>query len=157
MVLLCSVSPNRFNLYEPSLSLRSSDKLLLVVLKTSLKLRGDQTFAVAAPKLWNKLPLHLRHCLCLNRCLKANSFRSLWHSLTCCLSLSFLFPNCSYLWFYFFLYIHFNVFVLCSWFTSFDVFFCAAWLPMLLLLMLQNYTWIGYKGQLPIFALALQT
>lgn len=99
MVLLDTVSQNCFNSYEPPLSLRSADKLLLVALKTSLKLWGDQTFAAAAPKLWNKL----RHWLCLNRCLKANSFLgafdTVWHVVFYCL---LLLPNCFYLWFKFF-------------------------------------------------------
>ena len=44
----------------PSRSLRSSDQLLLAVPKSRMKLRGDRAFTVAAPKLWNKLPLHVR-------------------------------------------------------------------------------------------------
>ena len=48
------------NKYTPSRSLRSADQLLLVVPKTRLKRRGDRAFAVAAPKLWNDLPLCVR-------------------------------------------------------------------------------------------------
>lgn len=44
------------HLYTPTRSLRSADQLLLHVPKTNRKLRGDRTFAVAAPNLWNDLP-----------------------------------------------------------------------------------------------------
>ena len=46
--------------YAPTRALRSADQLLLVVPKAKLKLRGNRAFAVAAPKLWNELPLHIR-------------------------------------------------------------------------------------------------
>ncbi len=41
-------------------SLRSNNKLLLIVLRTHLKLKGDRAFAVAGLKLWNSLPRVLR-------------------------------------------------------------------------------------------------
>ncbi len=41
-------------------SFRSADQLLMVVPRSRLKHRGDCAFAVVAPKLWNKLPLHVR-------------------------------------------------------------------------------------------------
>ena len=43
-----------------SRSLRSSTKELLVVPKSRLKTYGDRSFSVAAPKLWNNLPLDIR-------------------------------------------------------------------------------------------------
>lgn len=46
--------------YTPFRSLRSADQALLVVPKTKRKSRGDRAFAVAAPRLWNELPLHIR-------------------------------------------------------------------------------------------------
>ncbi len=46
--------------YMPTRSLRSADQLFLNVPKTKRKLRGDRAFAVAAPKLWNDLPLPIR-------------------------------------------------------------------------------------------------
>jgi len=46
--------------YRPTRSLRSADQLLLNVPKTKRKLKGDRAFAVAAPKLWNDLPLNIR-------------------------------------------------------------------------------------------------
>lgn len=46
--------------YAPSRSLRSADLSLLTVPKTKRKLRGDRAFSVAAPKLWNDLPLYIR-------------------------------------------------------------------------------------------------
>ena len=41
-------------------SLRSQDQLLLAVPRTRLKTRGDRAFSVAAPKLWNTLPPHIK-------------------------------------------------------------------------------------------------
>lgn len=41
-------------------SLRSQSQKLLVVPRSKLKSRGDRAFAVAAPKLWNSLPLYIR-------------------------------------------------------------------------------------------------
>ncbi len=46
--------------------LRSNNKLLLTVLRTHLKLKGDQAFAVAGLKLWNSLPRALREVSSLN-------------------------------------------------------------------------------------------
>ncbi len=46
--------------YAPLRALRSADHLLLVVRRAKLKSRGDRAFAVAAPKLWNSLPLYIR-------------------------------------------------------------------------------------------------
>ena len=53
------------DLYEPSLRLRSSDNGVLLVVpraRTSTYMYGDQAFSVAAPSLWNKLPLTIRSC-----------------------------------------------------------------------------------------------
>ncbi len=47
-------------------SLRSNNTLLLTVLRTHLKLKGDQAFAVAGLKLWNSLPRALREVSSLN-------------------------------------------------------------------------------------------
>ena len=46
--------------YTPNRSLRSADQQLLAVPRARLKGRGERAFAVAAPKLWNALPLHVR-------------------------------------------------------------------------------------------------
>ncbi len=46
--------------YAPSRGFRSADHLLLVVPCVRLKSRGDRAFAVAGPRLWNNLPLHVR-------------------------------------------------------------------------------------------------
>ncbi|XP_043935110.1 uncharacterized protein LOC122808205 [Protopterus annectens] len=46
--------------YVPARALRSEDLSLLVVPKSRLKMRGDRAFSVAAPKLWNELPLYIR-------------------------------------------------------------------------------------------------
>ncbi|XP_043929396.1 uncharacterized protein LOC122803772 [Protopterus annectens] len=46
--------------YVPTRALRSEDLSLLEVLRSRLKTRGDRAFAVAAPKLWNELPLYIR-------------------------------------------------------------------------------------------------
>ncbi len=50
----------------PSRSLRSADQLLLREPKTKWKLRGDRAFAVAAPKLWNNQPQHIRQASSLS-------------------------------------------------------------------------------------------
>ncbi|KAF7661202.1 hypothetical protein LDENG_00266910 [Lucifuga dentata] len=46
--------------YEPARSLRSSGSDLLTIPKSNLKTKGDRTFAVSIPKLWNDLPEDLR-------------------------------------------------------------------------------------------------
>ena len=43
-----------------SRTLRSTDQKLLAVPKSRLKTYGDRAFSIAAPKLWNELPLDLR-------------------------------------------------------------------------------------------------
>ncbi|KAF7650669.1 hypothetical protein LDENG_00122440, partial [Lucifuga dentata] len=40
--------------------LRSSGSDLLTITKSNLKTKGEQAFAVRAPKLWNDLPEDLR-------------------------------------------------------------------------------------------------
>lgn len=39
---------------------RSSNRLMLTVPRSHLKLKDDRTFTVAAPSLWNYLPVHIR-------------------------------------------------------------------------------------------------
>jgi hypothetical protein len=56
-------------LYTPTRTLRSADQYLLQTPRTHLRL-SDQSFANAAPTVWNKLPLNLR----TNKC--AKSFRT---------------------------------------------------------------------------------
>ena len=47
--------------HNPTRVLRSADLSLLTPTATAqLKTRGDRAFAVAAPRLWNDLPLHVR-------------------------------------------------------------------------------------------------
>ncbi|KAK0143129.1 Dysbindin [Merluccius polli] len=46
--------------HSPSRALRSADQLRLEEPRSRLKTRGDRAFAVAAPRLWNCLPLHIR-------------------------------------------------------------------------------------------------
>lgn len=46
--------------YAPVRSVRSESQFLLNVPRSRLKTRGDRAFSVAAPKLWNNLPLHIR-------------------------------------------------------------------------------------------------
>ena len=48
--------------YKPSRTLRSSDASLLVVPQSQLATYGDRAFSIAAPRLWNNLPLCLRNC-----------------------------------------------------------------------------------------------
>lgn len=40
--------------------MRSSSKLMLSIPRTYLKSRGDRSFSVAGPRLWNSLPLNIR-------------------------------------------------------------------------------------------------
>ena len=40
--------------------LRSSSEIILDVPKSRLKTKGDRSFAVAGPRLWNSLPAHIR-------------------------------------------------------------------------------------------------
>ena len=47
--------------YQPVCALRSSDKHLLAVVRTSSTLR-DSAFSVTAHTLWNSLPLDIRCC-----------------------------------------------------------------------------------------------
>ncbi len=47
--------------YEPSSSLRSSGRSLLVVPKWKLKSKGGWAFSTKAAKLWNGLPEEIRH------------------------------------------------------------------------------------------------
>ena len=51
--------------YTPNRPLRSADQLLLNVPRTKSKLRGGRCFSVAAPTLWNDLPLHIRQAATL--------------------------------------------------------------------------------------------
>ena len=51
---------SRLQLYVPGRALRSSDQHLLVVKKAHLKTYGDRAFSIAAPTLWNALPLEIR-------------------------------------------------------------------------------------------------
>ena len=47
-------------LHQPSRALRSASQVVLDVPRSFLKSRGDRAFQVAAPTLWNALPLSLR-------------------------------------------------------------------------------------------------
>ena len=47
--------------YKPSRNLRSVDQGLLAVPKSNQRTYGDRAFSVAAPKLWNPLPLDIRN------------------------------------------------------------------------------------------------
>ena len=47
--------------YQPNRTLRSSNKHLLAVPRTSSSL-GDRAFSVTAPNLWNALPSNIRCC-----------------------------------------------------------------------------------------------
>ncbi len=44
--------------YEPQLNLRSLSGSLPVIPPTRFVTKGDQSFSVHAPKLWNSLPAH---------------------------------------------------------------------------------------------------
>ena len=51
--------------HNPVRALRSSNELQLEVPRSRLKTKGERAFSVAAPKLWNSLPLHIRHAVSL--------------------------------------------------------------------------------------------
>ena len=62
---------------KPKRALRSESLNLLVVPRTYRKMRGDRSFAAAAPRLWNSLPPYIRECSSLiefKRHLKAYFF-----------------------------------------------------------------------------------
>ena len=65
--------------YIPSRSLRSSNQSLLVVPRSIQKSYGDRAFAVAAPGLWNALPIHMRQpgfsLATFKKCLKTYLFK----------------------------------------------------------------------------------
>ena len=46
--------------YEPSRNLRTTNKYLLRITQTHLKTYGDRAFSVAAPRLWNVLPMDIK-------------------------------------------------------------------------------------------------
>ncbi len=46
--------------HQNSRNLRSSNQMILHVSKTILKSKGDRAFSVAAPSLWNPLPMHIK-------------------------------------------------------------------------------------------------
>lgn len=52
--------------HRPSRALRSADQLVLDVPRSLLKSRGDRAFAMAAPTLWNALPLSVRSATSLS-------------------------------------------------------------------------------------------
>ena len=55
-VYLCQL----LELYMPSRSLRSSSQNLLIEKQLRTKI-GERAFSVCSPKLWNKLPVHVRN------------------------------------------------------------------------------------------------
>ena len=64
--------------YQPARSLRSSTQCLLKEKPSRLKSYGDRAFSVAAPRLWNNLPVDLRESNSLEtfkRKLKTHLFR----------------------------------------------------------------------------------
>lgn len=52
--------------YSPDRCLRSSSQVLLSVPRSRLVLKGDRTFAVRGPRLWNSLPEDLRQASSLS-------------------------------------------------------------------------------------------
>ncbi len=67
---------------KPSRGLRSDDTLALIVPKSKLVTYGDRAFSVAAPKLWNSLPVDIRlseNVSRFKRALKTYLFRQAYH------------------------------------------------------------------------------
>ena len=48
--------------YSPTRTLRSKSKNLLIEPSFNQVTYGSRAFSVAAPRLWNKLPFHIRQC-----------------------------------------------------------------------------------------------
>ena len=46
--------------HQPTRALRSANVGLLIVPRSRLKTRGDRAFSIAAPRLWNNLPLEIK-------------------------------------------------------------------------------------------------
>ena len=68
--------------YKPGRSLRSSSQYLLKEKKGRLKTYGDRAFSVAAPHLWNALPVELRSCRsvdCFKKSLKTFLFKEAYN------------------------------------------------------------------------------
>ena len=65
--------------YIPSRSLRSSRQSLLIVPRSIQKSYGDRAFVVAALRLWNALPIHMRQpgvsLVTFKKCLKTYLFK----------------------------------------------------------------------------------
>ena len=73
--LICQYVPSRQGL-------RSSDASLLAVPRSHLITCGDKAFSVAAPRLWNSLPLRIRHtatCDIFQAELKTHLFRKAYY------------------------------------------------------------------------------
>ena len=68
-------------LYNSNRTLRSSDKHLLHIPRTS-SMVGDRAFSVVAPTLWNSLPINLRCCVSLQtfkNMLKTHLYNSVYN------------------------------------------------------------------------------
>ena len=64
--------------YNPSRTLRSASQNQLVVPRSSTTTYGGRAFSIAAPKLWNSLPVNLRETIsttCSNLKLRHTSFK----------------------------------------------------------------------------------
>jgi len=46
--------------YQNTRIMRSSSQMILHVPKTRLKSKGNMAFSVAAPRLWDPLPMHIK-------------------------------------------------------------------------------------------------
>lgn len=69
--------------YQPTRSLRSSSRGLLVEKRSSKKKTGDRAFSVCAPKLWNKLPTEVTNCTTIGTFktkLKTHLFKAAFNS-----------------------------------------------------------------------------
>ena len=62
----------------PTRRLRSSDNYVLNVPRYNLKSYGDRAFSVAAPKLWNNLPLDIKLIPTVNVCMFKSKLKDLF-------------------------------------------------------------------------------
>ena len=59
--------------YEPTRALRSADAHLLEVPRCRLRTQGEKAFTIAAPRLWNNLPLAMHAT-------ESNCIYTAWHT-----------------------------------------------------------------------------
>lgn len=112
--ILTNVAPSYLtdllDLYNPRRALRSSSQLLLMQPRSRLTTRGDRALAIAAPRLWNNLPVEIHTSESIQSFksrlkphlfklafeqITLNFIQSALHQLNAILSIIVLFVSCS--------------------------------------------------------------